>query len=188
MQRQKGIMALDEAQKQKVTGWINEGLKLSEIQKRMETDLGLKLTYLDVRLLVDDLKLMPKDPTPAPEPPKPAAPEAARSQTARPPGAPEPEPGLPEDEQFPEEDLAPEGEQAAPGVPGSVAVTVDRLTRPGALISGQVTFSDGNKAGWYLDQMGRLGVVSEKPGYKPSASDVQAFQMELQRQLQRMGY
>jgi hypothetical protein len=62
-------MNVDDAQRQKVTAWINEGLKLSDIQKRLETDLGLRLTYLEVRLLVDDLKLKPKDPPPPLKPP-----------------------------------------------------------------------------------------------------------------------
>jgi hypothetical protein len=30
-------MNLDDAQRQKVAAWINEGLKLSDIQKRLET-------------------------------------------------------------------------------------------------------------------------------------------------------
>jgi hypothetical protein len=65
-------MQLDDTQRQKVAAWINEGLKLAEIQKRLETDLGLRMTYLEVRLLVDDLKLKPKDPPPPTKPaPKP---------------------------------------------------------------------------------------------------------------------
>jgi hypothetical protein len=57
-------MNLDDAQRQKVAAWIDEGLKLADIQKRLENDLGLRMTYLEVRLLVDDLKLKPKDPPP----------------------------------------------------------------------------------------------------------------------------
>jgi hypothetical protein len=77
------VMNLDDSKRQKVTAWINEGLKLSDIQKRLEAELGLRLTYLEVRLLVDDLKLKPKDPPPPPKlapkpedafPPAPAAP------------------------------------------------------------------------------------------------------------------
>jgi hypothetical protein len=63
-------MNLDDTQRQKVAAWINEGLKLAEIQKRLENELGLRMTYLEVRLLVDDLKLKPKDP-PAPAKPAP---------------------------------------------------------------------------------------------------------------------
>src|SRR2546427_9841619 len=59
-------MNLDDAQRRKVTEWIAQGLKLSEIQSRLGSELGLHLTYMDVRLLVDDLKLTPRDV----EPPK----------------------------------------------------------------------------------------------------------------------
>ena len=59
-------MNLDDAQRKKVAEWIEAGLKLAEIQKRLESDFGLRPTYLDVRLLVDDLKLQPKDPPPPP--------------------------------------------------------------------------------------------------------------------------
>src|SRR5919197_4497994 len=60
-------MNLDDAQKRTVAEWIAQGLKLSEIQKRLSEELGLHLTYMEIRLLVDDLKLTPKDT----EPPKP---------------------------------------------------------------------------------------------------------------------
>jgi hypothetical protein len=78
--------------------------------------------------------------------------------------------------------------QAVPAGTGQVSVTLDQIARPGTMISGKVTFSDGNTAEWYLDQMGRLGVVPAVKGYKPSQQDVQTFQMELQRQLQKMGF
>ena len=68
-------MNLDETQRKQVKHWIEEGLKLSDIQKRLETEWGLRQTYLEVRLLVDDLKLMPKDPPPLPPSPKPDYPE-----------------------------------------------------------------------------------------------------------------
>jgi hypothetical protein len=61
-------MNLDETQRKQVAAWIEEGLKLAEIQKRIETQWGIRPTYLDVRLLVDDLKLVPKDPPPPPAP------------------------------------------------------------------------------------------------------------------------
>jgi len=150
-------MQLDETQKQKVTQWINEGQKLSEIQNRLEKELGLRLTYLEVRMLVDDLKLKPKDP----EPPA--------------------QPKLPEAEQ-PAEGVAPE-----PGLPGKVKVVVDQIARPGALVSGKVTFSDGKGAEWFLDQTGRLGIVPPEKGYKPSEEDLQAFNVELQNEFQKLG-
>ena len=63
-----------------------------------------------------------------------------------------------------------------------------RLTRPGALISGKVNFSDGQIADWYLDQSGRLGVVPKVAGYKPTPADVQQFQLALQQEVAKLGY
>jgi hypothetical protein len=64
---------------------------------------------------------------------------------------------------------------------------VDKVTRAGALVSGNVTFSDGQKAGWYLDQMGRLGMAPTEKGYRPSPADVEEFQLALEKELARLG-
>jgi hypothetical protein len=42
-------MNLDEGQKRKVTEWIEQGLKLSEIQAKLGSELGVSMTYMDVR-------------------------------------------------------------------------------------------------------------------------------------------
>src|SRR5436190_24114974 len=153
-------MELDEKQKAKVAEWINGGQKLSEIQNRMEKELGLRVTYLEVRMLVDDLKLKPKDPEP-PAPPK--QPEVEKPAEEQPAAAEE------------------------PAMPGNVKVAVDQIARPGALVSGKVTFSDGKGAEWFLDQTGRLGIVPPEKGYKPSQEDLQAFNIELQNEFQKLG-
>ena len=153
-------MKLDEAQRLAVTKWIADGAKLSEIQSRLAAEFSLKLTYMEARFLVDDLKLTPKDP----DPPKGVAPPAV---AATPPAA---APVAP----------APAG--------GKVAVTVDQITKPGAMISGKVAFSDGQLADWYLDQTGRLGVVPKQTGYKPTADDVKDFQLALQQEVAKLGY
>jgi hypothetical protein len=36
--------------------------------------------------------------------------------------------------------------------------------------------------------MGRLGLIPQTKGYRPSEDDLLAFQTELQQQLARMGY
>lgn len=159
-------MNLDETQKQKVAQWVAEGLKLSQIQTRIQDEFGLRITYMEVRFLVDDLKLTLKEPEPvktAPpvlptQPPPPVAPAA--------PTAPAPAP--------------------AHG-PGGVKVSADAISRPGTLASGKVTFSDGMTAEWYLDQMGRLGLAPKTKGYRPTSADVQDFQAELESVLARLG-
>jgi hypothetical protein len=171
-------MELDELQKQKVAQWIADGLKLSQIQDRINSEFEVTLTYMEVRFLVDDLKLMPKDPEPKkalhtigqPVPPTaPAAPAAA----AKPP--------------LPEEDVLPPEEATPAGLPSNVSVSVDHIARPGSMVSGNVTFSDGQTAQWFLDEMGRLGLSAAQKGYRPSPADVQHFQAALQQELQKMG-
>jgi hypothetical protein len=157
-------MNLDESQRQKVAAWIADGATISQIQSRLASELGLKLTYMEVRFLVDDLKLTPKDP----EPPKVAAPVAEATKPADKKSTPPP--------------------AEPPGMPGGVSVTVDQLARPGAIVSGKVAFSDGQQAEWYLDQTGRLGVVPKQQGYKPTAADMQQFQAALQSEIARMGF
>jgi len=167
-------MNLDDAQRKKVAGWIEEGLKLSDIQKRINSDLGLTLTYMEVRLLVDDLKLVPKDPIPPPEAPTPAAPLAK----------------APANKGSDAQSQKPQSPEPPPGglLGGRVTVGVDTVARSGAMVSGNVTFSDGQKGTWYLDQFGRLGVSAEKQGYKPSPADVETFQAELEKELAKFGY
>ena len=162
-------MNLDESKKTIVSGWIAEGLKLAEIQKRLGTELGVNVTYMEVRMLVDDLKLMPKDPPP--------------QKTEKPPGPLDTPPPV-------AESLPDGGEQTASATPAGaskVSVTVDTLARPGTLVSGNVLFSDGQTAAWYMDQMGRLGISPKQQGYKPSAPDLQAFQQGLEIELGKLG-
>ena len=162
-------MKLEDHQRQAVAQWIAAGAKLSEVQSRLASEFGVKLTYMEARFLVDDLKLTPKDP----EPPKVVAPPAAAKPLATTP--------IPAGE-------ASAADEILPPVGGNVSVSVDQITRPGAMISGKVNFSDGQIADWYLDQTGRLGVVPKQPGYKPAAADVQAFQLALQQEIAKLGY
>ena len=118
-------MNLDEAQKRTVAAWVAQGQKLSEIQDRLANELGLRLTYMEVRLLVDDLKLVPRDVERA----KPV--ELTGKQPA--PGSTSPAQGSVPDEEATE--LLPEDELPPPGG-GNVSVKVDQVARPGALASG----------------------------------------------------
>jgi hypothetical protein len=49
-------------QKAEVARWVAEGMGLSDVQKKINTDFGIVLTYMDVRFLVDDLDLTLVDP------------------------------------------------------------------------------------------------------------------------------
>ena len=144
-------MQLSEEQKAAVANWISEGLSLSDIQKQLETDFEIRMTYMDVRFLVDDLDLELKSEGPTFNDPKAATMDPSS------------------------------------GVPGKVSVSLDKISRPDALVSGQVTFSDGMSAQWHLDQTGQLSLNAKDPNYRPSQEDLQEFQTELSEAVKKSG-
>ncbi len=160
-----GMSQLTSEQHAAVQRWAGEGATLNDLQQRLKAEFGVSLTYLEARLLMLDLNVKIQD--------KP------REQ----PKAEEPAPE-------PAEETPPDAEEpgAEPAAPGGLRLEVDQLAIPGAIISGKVTFSDGQAAGWYLDQMGRLGLRGTEPGYKPPQQDVPLFQQELDRVLAQAGF
>lgn len=159
-------MNLDDEKKQKVISWIKEGRKLSEIQNLLASEFGIRLTYMEVRLLVDDLKVMPVDTEQEKEKKTVNAKQEAEKSASK------------------KDDAKAEETE----VLSDVSVSVDEVTRPGAVMSGRVKFSDGVSAEWYFDEMGRLGLITSRQDYRPSDQDVRKFQVELQKQLRKLGY
>ena len=194
-------MTLSPEQRAAVSQWVAAGDSLAAIQRKLTEELKLSMTYMEVRFLVDDLGLELKSPAPA----KPIAPPPAAAP-AEPPAkkglfgklkdavtggsSDAAEAELPAEEAMLDEDFPTDlpPETAAPAGLANVKVEVDRLTRPGTLVSGSVTFSDGVSAKWAMDQYGRLMLDAADKAYKPAQADIQAFQAELGAQLQRMGY
>jgi hypothetical protein len=198
-------MTLTPEQKQAVSAWVAAGDNLSVVQKKLSEQFKISMTYRDVRFLVDDLGLELKNAAP-----KADATDVSKAAVPAPgPGAPPPRsaaaekkgladslqekagPGgdqadeLPPEEGFSED----EGVPADPPAGGStLKLDVDRIMRPGTVVSGTVTFSDGVSGKWGLDQYGRLMLDTGQKGYQPSPADVQIFQRELQLHLQRQGY
>ncbi len=195
-------MTLSPEQKQAVAAWIAGGDNLSVVQKKLAGQFKISLTYMDVRFLVDDLGLELKNAAPKTDasdlskasttgseaPPRSAAPEKKglldKLKEKVGVGQDEDEVDLPADDMAgPAEDLP-----APPAGPGGLTLELDRVVRPGTAVSGSVTFSDGVAGKWALDQYGRLMLDTGQKGYQPSPADVQAFQRQLQAQLQRQGY
>jgi hypothetical protein len=196
-------MTLTPEQKQAVSSWVAAGDNLSVVQKKLSEQFKISMTYRDVRFLVDDLGLELKNAAP-----KTDASDVTKAQVP-PPGAastpPRPAPAekkgfvdklkekvglggadgtddLPSDDEFPEDAGIPADAPA-----GTLSLEVDRIMRPGTVVSGSVTFSDGVSGKWGLDQYGRLMLDTGQKGYQPSPADIQTFQRELQAQLQRQG-
>ena len=161
-------MELTEQQKAMVGAWVEEGCGLSEIQRRITSEFELRPTFMDVRFLVLDLGLEIKDASASA-----AKPDAADADA------------MPQAAAVAAEDALP---AADAGDSGGVTVEVDRLIKPGALISGTVVFSDGMKATWMLDQTGRLALDPAQPGYRPAPEDIEGFQRALQEEMMKKGY
>ena len=198
-------MTLTPEQQQAVASWVAAGDNLSAVQKKLADQFKISLTYRDVRFLVDDLNLELKDPAPKIDT------SDVTKAAATGAGAPAPRSAPPEkkgfidkmkekvglgqaagdEDELPTEDFAddaPGDLPAPPAGPGGVVLDIDRIVRPGAVVSGNVTFSDGVAGKWALDQMGRLMLDTPQKGYQPSPADIQSFQRQLQAQLQRHGY
>ena len=159
-------MQLTETQQASVRQWAAQGAGLSEIQNRLAEEFGLRLSFMDVRLLMLELDVVLREKRAAPPEKKPAEDV--------------------EDDGIEEEDLADEDSgdavDSAPGdLPGGVSVEISRLAQPGLVLNGDVTFSDGVKAQWGITSRGELSLVAADPAYRPSREDLQDFQRKLHR-------
>lgn len=164
-------MELTPEQKTAVASWTANGDSLSQIQEKITSEFGVKLTYMETRFLVEDLELELKDrEVPGDKPDEPAPESKAASE-----------------ESTESVDLEDAGFDAEAGA-GRVTVNVDKIARPGAVVSGSVSFSDGKSADWMLDQMGQLRLMPKEEGYQPSQEDIQAFQVSLEAELRKQGF
>jgi len=144
-----------------IKSWVLEGDQMSDVQRRLKDDLGFNVTYMDTRFLALDLGLeFVSEEEPEPE-------EEAESLG----------------EEKPVEDLTADDVEFTPGLQ-PVSVTVDSVARPGAMVSGTVTFCDGERGTWLIDEQGRPSVDPDTPGYRPSEADLAEFQMQLRDALQ----
>ncbi len=155
---------LTDEQKEAVREWASQGAGLGDVQKRLAEEFGVNITYLEARMLVAELKVS----FPVAEPDDEEADAASSS----------------EEEASQNDD---ESDQS-PALDSNVSVTVDSIAQPQSMVSGRVTFSDGQGAAWYVDQLGRLGLDPDQPDHRPSQEDVMAFQQELQRLLKSQGF
>lgn len=148
---------------------LGEGLSLSDVQKTLEREHGTKITYMELRLIASDLEVnwARQDKAKAVE-------KAQEKDISKLPDLP--------DDAGDEDDL--DALDAAPAGGGRTTVSISKIQRPGAVVSGSVTFKSGVKADWYVDQMGRLGLNPAKDTDQPTPDDIQDFQMELQRMIQ----
>ena len=146
------VSDLSSEQVEMVKKWVAEGAQMADLQKRLKDDFGFNVTYMDTRFLSLDLALNF---------------QVDEEESERPNDIENPE----AQEEVDLEPLVQDRE--------TVTVTLDQVARPGAMVSGTVTFSDGMKALWLIDEMGRPSIDPDQPGYQPSEADLVSFQAEL---------
>ena len=146
------VSDLSSEQVEMVKEWVAEGAQMADLQKRLKDDFGFNVTYMDTRFLSLDLALNFQV-------------DEEESEGANDTENPEAQ------EEVDLEPLVQDKE--------TVTVTLDQVARPGAMVSGTVTFSDGMKALWLIDEMGRPSIDPDQPGYQPSEADLVSFQAEL---------
>ncbi|MGJ8723873.1 MAG: hypothetical protein ACSHYB_04890 [Roseibacillus sp.] len=146
---------LSEEQIETLRQWAAEGDQLADLQRKMKEEFSCNVTYMDMRFVVLDLGL--------------------EIQTEE-----EPEPEKPAEEEGSEDaSIAPQA-----GGTGAVSVSVDQITVAGAMVSGRVTFSDGENGRWMIDPAGRPSLDPDTAGYQPTQADLMAFQGELRKALE----
>lgn len=154
------MASLTPAQTTQVASWVAAGATLSQVQTRLAAELGVTMTFMDVRFLVDDLNLTlieKEEPKTLEEPAVADATDPAAGPTV-------------------------------PAAGGAVTVEVDTIAQPHAMVSGNVTFSDGQKADWHIDHQGRPGLTARVPGYRPTQEDIVEFQTKLDGALRQAGF
>ena len=160
---------------------LNSGMSLSDVQHALSEELGIRMTYLDLRMLAATLpveweKQDKKVAKPAPVEETPQAEEAEEAEADE---------AEDEAETAEEEEEAEEEEGGDDELPDTV-LTLDETPMPGAALSGTVRFMSGISCGWFMDRMGRLGFnLPDDAKEQPTDDDVQAFQVELQKMMQK---
>ena len=193
-------MKLEPSQEEFVRRLAAEGASLSDIQARLADEQGVRLSYLDTRLLLIELGVdLAEKPEKKRSAPADISTPAAGDYGAAPPlgagaqaGEAGDDAGDPGDDGFAAPDSTDgdgtDGAAGDAGATGAVKVDLDRIQRPGFAASGAVTCSDGVKGQWGIDDYGRLALAfPDNKGYRPSAADQQAFMDEL-RNLLSGGY
>jgi len=164
---------LSEQQVSVIRDWVAQGAQMADIQKRLKEEFGLNATYMDTRFIALDLNLefvqdeveeegqLVENEVESSNPVS----EEEISETAAP----------IEDAGISSVSLGGDDDLSAP----SVSVGLDQVAIPGAMVSGTITFSDGEKGRWMIDTMGRPSIDPETPNYQPTQTDLEDFQVKL---------
>lgn len=152
-------MELSDSQKSSVIAWVQEGLSIADIQRKLREELEISMTYMDVRFLIDDLDIAVVQEVEEGE-------DAEGAEDAKP---------------VEEAELVEEGgvvvEADAIMRPGSLVSGTVKFS-DGKSLGWQLSAT--GQLGLIPDE--------DDPEYRPSPEDLQEFQMQLQDVLQKKGF
>ena len=160
---------------------LNSGMSLSDVQHALSEELGIRMTYLELRMLAATLPVEweKQDKTAKPQAKAPETPDDDGQEPLDDAGDEDETEDASDDEDADEADAEENAE-----LPDTV-VTLDDSPMPGAAMSGTVRFISGISCGWFMDRMGRLGFnLPEDSKEQPTEEDIQAFQAQLQKLFQ----
>ncbi len=140
--------SLTDDQVSRIREWADAGDGVPEIQKKLREEFDLRVTYLDTRFS----SRRPEDRTEADSGARAREKPAPRKRMRR---------------AWKTRSTTP---RTVPMEGAGVTLTVDTVLRPGAIISGKADFGGGQTASWWLDQMGRLGLDTPDPSFRPPRS------------------
>ncbi len=148
-----------------VSAMLAEGAGLSEIQTRLASEHQIKLTFLDLKLIVSEIEgaASSLDKNSKQQDKSDDAINGKKQQV----------------EHLDDEDAGAVNAEIMDE--GATVVEMDKLLKPGTAISGNVKFASGAKADWAIDHYGRF-TLHNAVG-KPTQDDLALFQEELRKKL-----
>lgn len=170
---------------------LSQGMSLSELQDQLAQRFGIHMTYMELRMLTSELQVNweKQDEKAVRSKGLPDAKADATPTRSLPPEEDRPDAGYDEAAEPVDETTAQDAPAKDEGViRGKTTVEVSKVVRPGAALSGKVSFGSGASGEWYLDQYGRIGFTPDEGSANPDQQDAQEFQSALQAEMQKMGY
>ena len=146
-------MTQEEIEKLVIAG-LREEKSLNDIHKELQSEHGVKMTFMELRLLSADLDIDWDALEPEPE-------------------VKEEDPAI----------AAAQAEMLGEEAPSGVQIEVSKITRPGVALSGSVSFPSGLSGEWTLDHYGQLGMDLGDPSAQPSEEEMMDFQDALRAKL-----
>lgn len=170
---------------------LSQGMSLSELQDQLAQRFGTHMTYMELRMLTSELQVNweKQDEKAVRSKGLPETKADATPMRSLPPEEDRPDAGYDEAAEPIDETTTQDATAKDEGViRGKTTVEVSKVVRPGAALSGKVSFGSGASGEWYLDQYGRIGFTPDEGSANPDQQDAQEFQSALQAEMQKMGY